>query len=93
MSRVLVRGEAPAWTHGASTARVARTLRAQGMPRDEIRAVLSADDSEFVHRILELHEERLGERHDARLRTIREIERSLTASPPERRRTSPARWR
>jgi DNA-binding transcriptional MerR regulator len=67
-------------SHRPSTAWVARALRAQGMPRDEVRALLSADDAEVVHRFVELHEERLQEQLATRIRTIRDIERSLTAS-------------
>jgi ATP/maltotriose-dependent transcriptional regulator MalT len=63
-----------------STASIARALRAQAMPSSEIRAALSTDDPEMLHRLVELHEERLEERHAAQVRTLREIERSLTAS-------------
>ena len=38
-----------------------RILRRQGMPRREIRAVLAAEDPVLVHRLLELHRERLEE--------------------------------
>jgi DNA-binding transcriptional MerR regulator len=41
---------------------VLKTLRRQGMPLAEIRAVLSADDPTVVRRHLELHRERMEER-------------------------------
>ena len=37
-------------------------LAEQGMPEDEIRSILSADDPRIVRRRLELHRERLMER-------------------------------
>ena len=37
-------------------------LRDQGMPPEEVRAVLASDDAEVVRRHLELHVERLEER-------------------------------
>ena len=57
------------------TLRVARTLRRQRMPLDEIRAVLRTDDPEIVRRYLELHRERLQERLAAQVGTLSSIER------------------
>jgi aspartyl-tRNA synthetase len=54
------------------------------MPSDEIRAVVSAEDPELVHRYIELHTERLQERLAARVRTLRRIERSMMNAMPER---------
>jgi hypothetical protein len=54
------------------------------MPPQEIRALLAADDPLAVHRVLELHRERLGEWLDEQLRLVAGIERSLVgeqASP------------
>jgi DNA-binding transcriptional MerR regulator len=63
-----------------STNRIVRALRAQGMPREEIRAVVSAEDPELVRRILALHRERLEERLAARFTQIHHIERTLTSA-------------
>jgi hypothetical protein len=49
----------------------------QGMPRDEIRAVLRADHPRIVHRYLELHRERLRERLDADRLAVDLVERIL----------------
>jgi hypothetical protein len=51
-------------------------LRDQGMPPDELRAVLTAD-RELVRRHLELHLERLEERLVARRREVAAIGRIL----------------
>jgi hypothetical protein len=56
----------------------AGALRRIEMPREEIRAVLSADDPEIVRRYLELHRERLEERLAERQRALVALERSLT---------------
>ena len=53
------------------------TLLQQGMPSDEIRAVLRADDRLIVHRYLELHRERLRERLDAERLAADLVERIL----------------
>ncbi len=58
----------------AGALRVARTLRRQRMPLDEIRTLLTADDPEIVRRHLELHRERLEERLAAQVRTLASIE-------------------
>jgi hypothetical protein len=47
------------------------------MPRHEIRCVLSADDQLVVRRLLELHDERLGEWLEEQRRLLAHIERSL----------------
>ena len=60
-----------------SRARAAGTLRLCGMPPDEVRAVLTADDPEIVRRLLELHTERLEEEVAERRRTLATLERSL----------------
>ena len=44
-----------------SSLRVARRLRRQRMPIEEIRAVLTADDPVIVRRYVEFHTERLDE--------------------------------
>jgi len=54
-----------------------RTLQGQGMPPQEIRTLLAADDPIAVHRVLELHRERLGEWLDEQLWLVASIERSL----------------
>ena len=54
-----------------------RILRRQGMPRQEIRAVLAADDPLVVWRLLELHGERLGEWLDEQRTLVASIERFL----------------
>ena len=53
------------------------TLMQQGMPRDEIIAVLGTDDPRNVHRHLELHRERLRERLDAERLEVDLVERIL----------------
>ena len=52
-------------------------LMQQGMPRDEIRAALRADDPRTLHRYLELHRERLQERLDAERLAVDLVERIL----------------
>ena len=53
------------------------TLAAQGMPSDEVDAVLGAPDARTVHRYLELHRERLAERLDADRLAVDLVERIL----------------
>jgi hypothetical protein len=53
-------------------------LRAQRMPRNEIGAVLEADDPEEIRRRLELHGERLQERLADQLEELLRAERLLT---------------
>lgn len=62
----------------------AAALRHLGMPRQEIRAVLGAEDPETIHRYLELHRERLDELIAERRRTLDALERSLTEAVLER---------
>jgi DNA-binding transcriptional MerR regulator len=54
-----------------------RVLRRQGMPRQEIRAVLAANDPLMVRRLLELHRERLEEWLEEQRRLVASIEQSL----------------
>ena len=63
---------------------VARTLRDQGMPDLEIRAVLSSGDTVLVRRYLELHGERLGEQLLAQRQTLADLERLLVDAIEER---------
>lgn len=63
---------------------VAVTLRHLKMPREEIRAVLGADDPATIRRYIELHEERLEERLTEQRRTLDALERSLTEAILER---------
>ena len=58
-----------------------RILRGQGMPPQEIRAVLAGDDPLFVRRLLELHRERLEEWVEKQRRLVTVIERSLAGEP------------
>jgi hypothetical protein len=52
-------------------------LRDQGMPPDELRAVLTTADRELVRRHLELHLERLEERLVTQRQRVAAIERIL----------------
>ena len=61
-----------------------RILRRQGMPPQEIRAVLAANDPLVVRRLLELHRERLEEWLEEQRSLVATIERSLA---PDRTRT------
>jgi DNA-binding transcriptional MerR regulator len=54
-----------------------RILRRQGMPSQEIRAVLAADDPLVVRRLLELHRERLEEWLEEQERLVVSIEHRL----------------
>jgi hypothetical protein len=56
---------------------VGTTLAAQGMPQDEVRKVLGADDPVIVRRHLELHRERLSEQLEDRQRAVDHVERVL----------------
>jgi hypothetical protein len=60
-----------------------RVLRDQGMPPDELRAVLTTADRKLVRRHLQLHLERLEERLVTQRRRVAAIERIL-ADPGER---------
>ena len=66
----------------------AGTLRLCGMPPEEMRAVLTADDPETVRRFLELHKERLEEEVAERKRTLATLERCLIEGILERDRVS-----
>ena len=59
-------GDRSSWAAGV--------LRRQLMPRDEIVAVLEAEDPEQIRRHLELHAERLHERLVEQLRTLSRLE-------------------
>jgi hypothetical protein len=63
---------------------VGMVLRGQGMPPDEIRAVLTTADGELIHRHLELHLERLEERLLAQQGSLVAIERILTEAAARR---------
>lgn len=52
-------------------------LRDQGMPLDEVRAVVTSPDRELVRRHLELHLERLEERLVTQRRRMAAIQRIL----------------
>ena len=58
----------------------AEVLRRCQMPPDEIRWVLTAEDSPVVHMILELHRERLEEELAERRKALGELEASLISS-------------
>jgi hypothetical protein len=55
----------------------ARMLRRQGMPSNEVDAVLAVDDQQLVRRHMELHRERLEERLADQLRALAGLERLL----------------
>ena len=55
-------------------------LRLTEMPAGEIRAVLSTDDPLVVHRVLELHGERLDERVAELRGRLRSLERFLVGT-------------
>ena len=61
-----------------TTVRTVVTLRRQGMPLPEIRALLAAGDPTIVRRHLELHRERLEERLAEQRRALADVESSLT---------------
>jgi DNA-binding transcriptional MerR regulator len=67
-------------------------LRDQGMPPEEIDAILGADDPEVIRRYLELHRERLEERLADQRRTISRLIQVTTSSRGDRRRPA-TRWR
>lgn len=55
-------------------------LSDQGMPPEEIATLLHAEDSQVVHRLLDLHRERLAERLTGERRIVELIETLLTAA-------------
>ena len=59
-------------------------LRNQGMPVEELRAVLHAEDPVIVRRYLELHRERLEERLAEELRILDRLETELDPEPARR---------
>jgi hypothetical protein len=61
-----------------------RVLLDHGMPPDEIREVLTTDDTRVVRRHMELHRERLVEELFDRHRTLASLERALSDSASER---------
>jgi len=61
------------------------TLMDQGMPAEEVDAILGADDPEIVRRHLELHEERLEERFADQRRTIGQLMQLITPASRARR--------
>lgn len=61
-----------------TTAKAARRiLRRQGMPSEEIRAVLTAEHPTTVRRFLELHRERMEERLAEERRSLLSLEEAL----------------
>jgi hypothetical protein len=60
------------------------TLREQGMPAVELRAIQRSDDPVIVRRNLELHRERLEERLAEQVRTLERLERQLDPTPAQR---------
>lgn len=71
-------------------------LRDQGMPPEEIDAILAADDPEVIRRYLDLHRERLEERLADQRRTVGHLLQVITTStegrrPSRRRKHSRAR--
>ncbi len=65
---------------GAPAGWAERVLACQGMPPDEIGAVLATDEPEIVRRYLELHRERLDERLADRRRELDAVEAQLLAA-------------
>jgi hypothetical protein len=63
-------------------------LRDQGMPPEEIEAILRADDPEVICRYLELHAERLEERLADQRRTIGQLVQVLTWRAADKRASS-----
>jgi hypothetical protein len=55
------------------------TLRVQGMPSEEIAAILGADSPELIRRYFELHRERLDERLADQRRPLGRLEQLLPA--------------
>jgi hypothetical protein len=73
---------------GTDRATWARDVLAdQGMPRDEIVAVLTAE-RETIHRYMELHAERLQELLAAQLSVLTEVERVMIDAAPLRSRVA-----
>ena len=66
-------------------ARATQVLRDQGMPPEEIDAILGADDPEVIRKYLELHEERLEERLADQRRSIGRLMQVITPATGVRR--------
>jgi hypothetical protein len=66
-------------------------LRDQGMPPEEIDAILGADDPEVIRRYLELHRERLEERLADQRRTIGRLIQVIASPKGDRRRPATRR--
>jgi hypothetical protein len=79
-ARVAPGPEASEWV-----AQTTPTLRDQGMPTEEIDAILTADDPDVIRIYLELHRERLEERLADQRRTIGHLEQVLTWGAKESR--------
>lgn len=54
-----------------------RALREQGMPLDEVKAVLAVEEPQVLRRYMEIHRERLDERLAAERRALAGVERLL----------------
>jgi DNA-binding transcriptional MerR regulator len=67
-----------------------RLLRRQGMPSEEIRAVLGPGDPVIARRLLELHRERLEEWIEEQRRLLDEVARELATGSVDRRDDPPA---
>lgn len=61
-----------------------QTLREQGMPPEEIEAVLAVEEPQILRRYMELHWERLEERLAAEHRALIGVERFLALAILER---------
>ena len=85
----LARGGGPGPGPSGSIAWAISTLRDQGMPSEEIFAILGADNPELIRRYLELHRERLEEHLADQRRTLARLERLLAARSIR----ASARWR
>ena len=70
----------------APASRAERVLACQGMPMDEISAILAIDDPQIVRQYIELHRERLEERLADRLRELVAVEEQLLEVHPTSRR-------
>ena len=66
-------------------ARATQVLRDQGMPPEEIDAILGADDPGVIRRYLELHVERLEERLADQRRSIGRLMQVIPPAPGVRR--------
>jgi DNA-binding transcriptional MerR regulator len=76
---LLTEGEELSRHDSESIAWAADAIRDQGMPSEEIDAILGADDPELVRRYFELHRERLDERLADQRRALARLEQLLAA--------------